>query len=146
VKLKTSDVPQADSLGLVRRLLEAIAVSPNAPVKHLAEQTGFSERHVRYRLQAARILGFLPAEGETVVTLRAKKLLATAPDSPEEKKQLVAAVKDCESVKVIAPHLLDSDAVDVKKLGERIARLSGLSPATAERRAVVLRSWHRDLR
>lgn len=145
MKLKSSDVPQADRLGLVRRLLEAVAVSPNAPVKHLAEQTGFSERHVRYRMQAARVLGFLPAEGEPVVTPRAKRLLATEPESPEEKKQLVAAVKGCESVKLIAPNLLDSDAVDIKKLGERIARLSGLSPATAERRAVVLRSWHRDL-
>jgi transposase-like protein len=146
VKLKTSDVPQADSLALVRRVLEAIAASPNAPVKELAECTGFSERHIRYRTQAARVLGFLPSEGEHVVTPRAKRLLATEPESPEEKKQLVAAVKECESVKLIAPNLLDLDTVDVKKLGERIARLSGLSPATAERRAVVLRSWHRDLR
>ncbi|MGE4053980.1 MAG: hypothetical protein AB7F99_04200, partial [Vicinamibacterales bacterium] len=92
MKLKTSDVPQADKLGLVRRLLEAIATAPNVPVKVLAEQTGFSERHVRYRMQAARVLGFLPAEGEHVVTSRAKRLLATAPNSPEEKKQLVAAV------------------------------------------------------
>jgi hypothetical protein len=146
VKLKTSDVPQADRLGLVRRVLEAIAASPSTAVKDLAERTEFSERHVRYRMQAARILGFLPSEGEPTLTLRAKRLLATAAGSPEEKEQLVSAVNECPAVRLIAPNLLDSDEVDVKKLRDRIARLSGLSSATAERRAVVLRSWHRDLR
>jgi hypothetical protein len=146
VKLKTSDVRQADSLALVRRLLEAIAVSPSTAVKDLAEKTKFSERHVRYRLQAARILGFLKPEGEPDLTSRAKRLLATDVGTPEEKKQLASAVADCASVQLIAPNLLALPEVDVKKIGDRISRLSGLAPATAERRAVVLRSWHRQLR
>ena len=146
MKLKTSDVPQADSLALVRRLLEAIAVSQSTAVRGLAEKTTFSERHVRYRLQAARILGFLKPEGEPQLTLRAKRLLATDVGSPKEKEQLASAVSDCASVQLIAPNLLALSEVDVKKIGDRIARLSGLAPATAERRAVVLRSWHRDLR
>jgi hypothetical protein len=145
VKLKSSDVPQADSLPLVRRVLETIAVSPSPAVRDLAERTGFSERHVRYRIQAARILGFIDAEGDPKLTPRAKRLLATTVGSPEEKKQLASAINDCESVRIIAPDLLASPEVDVKKLAAQIARLSGLSPATAERRAVVLRSWHRDL-
>ena len=145
MKLKTADVPQADSLALVRRLLEAIAVSPSTAVRDLAEKTMFSERHVRYRLQAARILGFLKPEGEPELTPRAKRLLTTDVGSPEEKKQLASAVSDCPSVQLIAPNLLALPEVDVKKIGDRIARLSGLAPATAERRAVVLRSWHRDL-
>jgi hypothetical protein len=41
VKLKTSDVPQADSLALVRRVLEALAASPSTAVKDLAERTSF---------------------------------------------------------------------------------------------------------
>jgi hypothetical protein len=146
VKLKPSDVPQADRLKLVRHLLEAIATSPSTAVKDLAERTKFSERHVRYRMQAARILGFLPLEGEPTLTTRAKRLLGTDVGSPEEKKQFVSAVNECPSVRLIAPNLLDADEVDVKKIAERIARLSGLSVATAERRAGGLRSWHRDLR
>ena len=146
MKLKTSDVPQADSLALVRRLLEAIAVSPSTAVKDLAEKTKFSERHVRYRPQADRILGFLKPEGEAEVTARAKRLLATEVGTPEEKKHLASAVSDCASVQLICPNLLALPEVDVKKIGDRISRLSGLSPATAERRAVVLRSWHRQLR
>lgn len=146
MKLKTSDVPQADSLALVRRLLEAVAVSPSTAAKDLAERTKFSERHVRYRLQAARIRGFLQPEGEPELTPRAKRLLATEVGSPEEKKQLAGAVNDCQSVRLIASDLLALPEVHVKKLADRIARLSGLSQATAERRAVVLRSWHRDLR
>lgn len=145
MKLKTSDVPQADSLALVRRLLEAMAASPSTAVRDLAEKTTFSERHVRYRLQAARILGFLKPEGEPELTPRANRLLTTAVGSPEEKKQLARAVSDCASVQLIAPNLLALPQVDVKKIGDRIARLSGLAPSTAERRAVVLRSWHRDL-
>jgi hypothetical protein len=145
VKLKTSDVPQADSLPLVRRVLEAIAVSPSLAVKDLAERTGFSERHVRYRIQAARILGFVDADGEPKLTARAKRLLATEIGSPQEKKELARAVSDCEAVRMIASDLLALPEVDVKKLADRITRLSGLSHATAERRAVVLRSWHRDL-
>ncbi len=124
----------------------ALAPSPGTAAKDLAEITKFSERHVRYRLQAARILGFLHADGEPKLTARAQRLLATAAGSPEEKKHLANAVNECAAVRSIAPNLLDSDDVDIKELGERIARLSGLSQATAERRAVVLRSWRRDLR
>ena len=146
MKLQSSDVPQADSLALVRRVLEAIATSSSTAVKDVAERTKFSERHVRYRMQAARILGFLASEGEPTLTARAKRLLATDAGSPEEKKQLANAVNECPALRLIAPNLLNSDDVDVKKIAERIARLSGLSVATAERRAGGLRSWHRDLR
>lgn len=145
VKLKTSDVPQADSLTLVRRVLEAIAVSPSLAVKDLAERTEFSARHVRYRIQAARILGFVDPEGEPKLTPRAKRLLATTVGSPDERNQLMKAINNSEPVRILAPGLLASSEVDVKKLAVRIGRLSGLSPATAERRAVVLRSWHREL-
>ena len=130
----------------MRRVLEAIASCPSTAVKDLAERTKYSERHVPYRVQAARVLGFLPSEGEPTLTTRASRLLATDAGSPAEKKQLVSAVDDCPAVRLIAPQLLDADGVDIKKLAERIARLSGLALSTAERRAVVLRCWHRDLR
>ena len=133
MKLKTADVPQADSLALVRRLLEVIAVSPSTAVKDLAEKTTFSERHVRYRLQAARILGFLKPEGEPELTPRSKRLLTTEAGSLEEKKQLASAVNDCAAVQLIAPNLLALPEVDVKKLGDRIRRLSGLATIRGRR-------------
>lgn len=145
MKLKTIDVPQADSLALVRRLLEVIRQSPSTAAKDLAELSRFSERHVRYRTQAARILGFLAA-GTFDLTSRAERLLATDVGSSEEKNELRQAVSRCPSVRQIAPDLLSLPEVDVTKLAKKIAVLSGLSPATAERRAVALRSWHRDLR
>jgi hypothetical protein len=145
VKLKTIDVPQADSLALVRRLLEVIRQSPSTKVKDLAELSTFSERHVRYRTQAARILGFLVVDTFDL-TPRAERLLATEPGSVQEKRELRQAVARCPAVRQIAPDLLSLPHVDIKKVGGRIAALSGLSPATAERRAVVLRSWHRDLK
>jgi hypothetical protein len=145
MKLKTSDVPQADSLATVRRLLEVIRVSPSLAVKDLAQRSGFSERHVRYRAQAARILGFL-APNSFSLTPRAERLLATTIGAPEERREFRSAVSRCAAVREIEPSLLSLVEVDVGKLTKKISALSGLSHATAERRAVVLRSWHRTLR
>jgi hypothetical protein len=143
VKLKTIDIPQADSLALVRGLLEVVARSEGAAVKDLATGTGFSERHVRYRTQAARILGLI--DEATALTPRGRRLLATEAGSPAEKRELRRAVAECSVIQQVAPDLLSASGVDVKTLARKICALSGLSASTAERRAVVLRAWHRDL-
>jgi len=145
VKLRTIDVPQADSLALVRRLLEVISQSKSTAVKELAARSGFSERHVRYRTQAARILGFLSNADGIEVSLRGHRLLATEAGSPAEKSQLRQAVARCAAVQLIAPDLLSSPSRRCQGARQKITAVSGLSEATAERRAVVLRSWHRDL-
>ena len=88
-------------------------MSPSTAVKDLAEKTKFSERHVRYRLQAARILGFLKPEGEAEVTSRGKRLLATEVGTPEEKKHLASAVSDCASVQLTCPNLLALPEVEL---------------------------------
>src|SRR2546426_12746956 len=88
--LRTVDVPQADSLPLVRRLVEAIEEG-NRTNPDLASRTGFSERHVRYRLEAARILGL--ADEEYRLTLGGRRLLATRPGAGEERAELRHAVK-----------------------------------------------------
>jgi DNA-binding Lrp family transcriptional regulator len=146
MKLRSIDIPQADTLATVRQVVDALSHYDNPPAKVLAEALEIHERHVRYRLAAARALGLLTAKEEgTALTARATRLLGTEPGSTEEKKELRRAVSACPAVQEIDPELLKRPSVDVKALAHRIMRLSGLSQATAERRAIVLRAWHRDL-
>lgn len=145
MKLRTIDIPQADSLSLVREVVHAVKRAPNAPVKVVAEATGFHERHVRYRIATARALGFITPEDEgTTVTPRGERLLATEVRSREERQAFRRAITACPAVKQLIPDLLSRDSVDLEALTTRIVACSDLSRSTAERRAVVLRAWHRD--
>lgn len=144
--LRSIDIPQADSLARIRDVVAAVVKYDNPTVKLLCEATGFHERHVRYRLDAARALGLLVAKDKgTAATKRGLRLLATATGSEDERRDFTRAVNACPAVQQIAPDLLSKPVVDIKDLTVRIARASGLSPATAARRAVALRAWHRDL-
>jgi len=146
VKLKTIDIPQADTLSVVRLLLDGINRSPKERVKDLAATTGFSERHIRYRLHAARILGFLSDDdGRLSFTSRGRELVATVPGSAREKEVLRQAVSDSPIVQRLAPDLLGGSQLDWKEVAKKISSLSGVAPTTAERRAGVLRSWQRAL-
>ena len=73
VKLRSIDIPQADSLALIREVVAAVAKYDNPTVKMLSEETAFHERHVRYRLDAARALGLIVAK-EKGTALAAKGL------------------------------------------------------------------------
>lgn len=146
VKLRSIDIPQADSLARIREVVAAVARYDNPTVKLLSEKTGVHERHVRYRLDAARALGLLVAkEKGTAIAAKGVRLLTTAIGSEDERQAFKRAVSSCPAVRVIAPDLLTISVVDLDDLTARIVRLSDLSPATANRRAVALRAWHRDL-
>ena len=140
--LRTVDVPQADSLPLVRRLVEAIEEG-NRTNPDLASRTGFSERHVRYRLEAARILGL--ADEEYRLTLGGRRLLATRPGSEEERAELRHAVKASKVAKAVRLDPSSSRPLDMGRISKKIMSLTGLSLATAERRARTLRSWSRQV-
>ena len=115
-------------------------------VKDLARATGFSERHVRYRLQAARILGFVGEDDQTLVlTPTGRDLLRTAEGSAEEKEHFRRAVGSCSIIRELAPNLLVGPEINLEMTAKRIAVRSGLSQATADRRAVVLRAWQKFL-
>jgi hypothetical protein len=145
MKLRTIDIPQADSLSLVREVVHAVKRAPNVPVKAIADATGFQERHVRYRIATARALGFItPEQDGTRLTPRGERLLAAETGSPEEREAFCRAINACPAVKELIPDLLTRQSIDLKELTARIIACTGLSRSTAERRAVVLRAWHRD--
>lgn len=146
MKLRSIDIPQADSLARIREVVAAVAKYDNPTVKVLGEETAFHERHVRYRLDAARALGLIVAKDKgTAVAAKGLQLLATATGSEDERQVLRRAVRSCPAVRAIAPDLLSKTVVDLNDLTARIVRCSDLSPSTAARRAVALRAWHRDL-
>ena len=140
--LRTIDIPQADSLTLVRQVLEAI--DKQAPtVTYLSSRTGFSARHVRYRLEAARILGLVDQEFN--FTPRGHRLLETSPGTREEQIEMRRAVRNSVVVKVLALNLSSADSLDTAKTARAIVAITGMSPATAERRSKALRSWFRQV-
>jgi hypothetical protein len=140
--LRSVDIPQADSLATIRAVVEAVwAVGANSP--EIGLQIGASDRHVRYRTQAARVLGFIDEDSR--VTASGRRLIATRVGSHEERRVLLRAVRTCRVVADISPDLFDAIEVDVHSIARQLEQLGGLSAATAERRARVLRSWRRQL-
>jgi hypothetical protein len=146
VALRTIEIPQADALASVRQLIEAVSRPSNVSTNDLARDTGFSDRHVRYRMATARILD-LVADGKSgaVLTARGRRLLRTTPGSSAEKKQLRQAIEACGVVQEIAPGLLSAETFDFDRVAKVIVTKAGLSQSTAERRAQVLRAWGRQL-
>ena len=145
--LRTIDVPQADSLQSVRTIVRAIADSGETSPSELSRVTGVSERHVRYRIATARVLNLVAVgDGHMLISERGRQLLGTTVGSPDETKQLRRAVEDCAIVRGVAAGLLTAGDFDFNGVATMIMKRAGLSQATAERRAQVLRSWRRQLR
>ena len=141
-RLSSADIPQAEDLTEVRELVSAL-LEVGDSTDSLAEHTGFSSRHVRYRLHAAKVLGLIDAKRS--ITDRGRRLLATPPGSPDERGALSDAVEGCSVVRLVAPGLLTAPALDLNQVGEALTQVAGLSPSTAARRARTLESWRQQL-
>ena len=119
-----ADIPQSDDLRTVRTVVEALcAVGPR--VAEIAEETGYSERHVRYRLQSARVLGLI--DGSRAATRLGVSLLRTDTGSSQELRVLVESASKSPSLQVVVPDLLGPNVPDVESLALRIASLTGSS-------------------
>ena len=140
--LRTGDIPQAENLEEVREVVTAVQIVGTA-TEDLAEYTGFSDRHVCYRLHAAEVLGWLTKKRR--ITSLGDRLLATSPGSREEHEALRVSVGKCRVIKLVVPDLLTSPELDHMTVADKLRQLAGLSASTAERRARVLVAWHRQL-
>jgi hypothetical protein len=139
------DVPQADSLPLVRDVVDALAAGDTTP-GDVAVTTGFSLRHVHYRLHAARVLGLAKVVRNLAsLTPRGIDLSRVPKGMEDERKAFEAAILASPIMKAIAPDLLGPREPELSKLTQRLERKTGLSPATARRRASALISWRRSL-
>lgn len=143
--LRKKDVPQADNLKVVRTVLDALASGGTSP-EDIAHTTGFSVRHVHYRLHAARVLDLVWfSHNFATLTVRGRELLSYPIGSGSEREHLAAAVRQSKIIKKLCPTLLDAKAPSAADLSRRLEQSTGLSKATATRRAHALLSWRRSL-
>ena len=132
--LTSIDIPQADSLETVRNVVAAIFAGATS-VSEIEDSTGYSGRHVRYRLQTGRILGVI--KGGFSVTKLGQSLLETKTGSEEELALFRKAVNNSRVVKMLIPDLLQQKVFDKVEFSRKLSVATGLAPATAERRAQV---------
>ncbi|WP_438025808.1 STAS-like domain-containing protein [Sorangium sp. So ce233] len=145
VTIGSVDVPQADDLANVRRVVEVVTDGP-FPVEDIVTETGFSIRHVHYRLNAARVLGLVRLiAGIALITNTGVRLVETTTGSEKERELLREAVASSTVLQRLAPRLLSSRPPDLIDITNRIMRLAKLSPSTAARRAGCLLSWRKQL-
>ncbi|WP_437595532.1 hypothetical protein WMF28_23510 [Sorangium sp. So ce590] len=138
--LRSTEIPQADNLANVRRVLEALAGGVTAK-EQIVEQTGISLRHVGYALAAARVLGWL-GDDDAAITPAGRELLAAPPGTADERMLLRRAIFICDVVKEVAPDLFDPAAPTTVALARRLYRFTaGIGKETARRRAQTLLAW-----
>ncbi len=140
------DVPQADDLDKVRTVVSAATAADMMASGDIAAATGFSLRHVEYRLRAALLLGLLCKKDKGFeLTAHGKGLLATKRDSERERRAWLDIVNASSIVGALAPDLFAEIGPSRDDLAARIAHLADVSATTAARRAATLLSWRRRL-
>ncbi len=143
--IRSADVPQADDLQKLRRVVETLADGPT-PMDVIASLLGYSVRHTYYRASAARVLDLLHlASGIAVITDRGAKLVMTPPRTVAEQELLKDAVASSHVLRQIAPGLLGRREPKSADIIKRLTDVAHLSPSTAARRAQCLLSWRRQL-
>ncbi|MFN3202862.1 MAG: hypothetical protein ACE366_31000 [Bradymonadia bacterium] len=142
--MKTVDVPQANNLSTVRRVVQAVARGAEDAFG-IAEYTGYSLRHTRYRLHAARVLQLLSLSKEDVlaVTALGDRLLQTDAESSREREIFALSIESSPAMRDLAPELLAPKAPSVEALAEHLYHRARLGRSTALRRASGLLTWRR---
>lgn len=138
--MDTVELPQANRLDVVRRLVDGVAQGVT-DAEALGHQLRLSSRHFAYYRQAARILGWLAPAEPLQVTPLGRALLATPSGSPTEATAMEYAVRNARPLKKVAHDLFDFRAPSENDLANRIVVATALSPSTAIRRSQTLLSW-----
>jgi hypothetical protein len=145
-RLESKDIPQADSLENVRRIVDAVADGSKTKAD-VAERTGINPRHVLYGLHTARVLGFLLEEssGGFAPTEGGTALRGFEAGSNAEREAFRNAIRESDIINAIAPQLLSPKQLTQDAITQKIVKLTGLSESTASRRAQTLVSWRTQL-
>lgn len=145
-RLESKDIPQADSLENVRRIVDAVVDGLRTKAE-VSERTGINPRHVLYGLHTARVLGFVVEDegGGFSATESGKSLHTLTPNGPEEMDRFRSAIGDSEIIAAIAPQILTAKPPTQDAITQKIVKATGLSESTAGRRAQTLVSWRTQL-
>ncbi|MEZ4433332.1 MAG: hypothetical protein R3F65_13065 [bacterium] len=143
--MQTLDIPQANDLDTVRRVLYAVSRGAKS-LEAIADFTGYSHRHTQYRVHAARILALLHLEGdEAILTTLGERILDAEKGSQRERELYARAINACPVIQIVAPDLLGPNPPLIEELTDRLFHQSKLAPDTARRRASGLLAWRRHV-
>jgi len=110
------------------------------------EMTGYTERHMQYRVRAAVILGLLEEKGDRLaLTPRGRAILDRPARSDEERALLRRSVASVEALAGIAPRLFAPRPPKRPWIAKRLAATTLMAQSTALRRATTLLCWRRRL-
>jgi hypothetical protein len=140
MRIKSVDVPQADTLGLVVKLLATIWPGGKLSKSAIASELGIDPRQVDYYKHAARILGFVRPDGQRLEFTEAGKTLMTSARRTER----TALVREAALHTEIIERLL-RDRRPEELSGSQVKRFlklnTNLSGTTIPRRAHTILSW-----
>jgi hypothetical protein len=134
-------LPQANSLGLLRRLVEAVRDGKSG-LNDLSEAVGFCTRQVEYYRRAAAVLGLVGADERVAALGRA--LLATEAGSPAELAAWRRAIGESDTMSLFS-WFFDDRRRGMAELVRYIAKEFDVGGSSAYRRAESIWSWRRQL-
>jgi hypothetical protein len=144
-RIDSQDIPQADNLRNVRQIVDAIGLGAST-AEQVEERTQIASRHVSYAWHAARILGWVVEERSGyALTALGTELRRTSAGGEEERACFRKSFKQSAPLQVVVPELLATQPPSREALTKHIEELSGLSHATADRRAQALLSWRNQM-
>ena len=144
-RIRTENIPQANSLESLRAVVEAVAngAYTTSDIEAAAE---LSRRHVRYYLLAAQTLGWIELGSvRPFLTDKGRNLLTLEAVSLDESDAIAFAILESDILKTAVGSFLTEVNTNRSKITERLLASTNLSRATAERRASCLIRWRAQL-
>ncbi len=110
----------------------------------LLELLDVDARHFAYYRQAATILGMITRTADSRVALseQGKSLLATPERSEAERLCFREAIRSARALKPFQS-FFEGEDIPFEQVADRLQRLTGLAPSTAERRTQTLFQWRK---
>lgn len=144
-RYETLTIPQADDLDTVRQVLEMV-VAGHVTRPAIREATGFTERHMQYRVRAALLLGLLTDIDEALsITPAGRAILAAPARSDEERALWREAFVTVPALAEVAGDLFAAHPPKRAHLAARISAATLMAQSTAVRRATTLLAWRRRI-
>jgi hypothetical protein len=146
MKLESIDIPQADSIWFVMRVLDAVheeRLSAREIGAYLGDKVG---RQGSYYVHAARILGLVTIDPQrhTVALTPYGRALRTY-DPVARQRALRHLVVRSEPMRTVVHEMVRCGGLNEGAIGALLRELAPLSESTAERRVRTVVAWLRDL-
>lgn len=142
--INSSEIPQAEDIYTIRKVVSAINEGCST-IECISARTGLSYRHVNYRVAAGRILGCISINTLALRT-EGRAWLRRPHGSTEEMQFLRGLIEDTVFYRTLVPDLFAIPGPSRAKVAKKISDSTGLSPATADRRALTLLTWAETVR